>query len=160
LEEEDARLALLQAELSGIQSGIRGLDAIIFQIKGWCVTASLAIGGFAVAYHRPALLIVGAGAVGGFYILNAQFKLLQRAFINRNQAVANELKQTGIMQFLKGGGKLEIVGTVTLWGSSSPGPWYKGTQSIRALWAEACMPNTFGLYLFILACLGLEALIL
>lgn len=83
--EEDARLVLLQTELGSIQSGIRGLDTITFQIKGWCVTASLAIGGFAVAYHKPALLIVGAGAVVGFYLVTCQFKLIQRAFIKRNR---------------------------------------------------------------------------
>ena len=36
--EEDARLALLQTELNAIQNAITGLDVIIFQIKGWCVT--------------------------------------------------------------------------------------------------------------------------
>ena len=72
--EEDARLALLQTELNAIQSGIRSMDSILFQIKGWCVTSSLAIGGFAVAYRRPALLIVGAGAVLGFYLVTCQFK--------------------------------------------------------------------------------------
>jgi hypothetical protein len=75
--EEDARLVLLQTELSGIQNAIRDLDKITFQIKGWCVTVSLAIGGFAVAYHQPALLIVGAGAVIGFYLVNCQFKMIQ-----------------------------------------------------------------------------------
>jgi hypothetical protein len=53
--EEDARLALLQVELNGIQSSIRSLDTIDFQIKGWCVTTGLAVGGFAVAYKKPAL---------------------------------------------------------------------------------------------------------
>lgn len=59
--EEEARLALLQTGLQAIQSAIRSLDTITFQIKGWCVTTALAIGGFAAAYHKPALLLVGAG---------------------------------------------------------------------------------------------------
>ena len=58
--EEDARLALLLAELNSIQSAIRSMDTTMFQIKGWCVTAALAIGGFAVAYGKPGLLIVGS----------------------------------------------------------------------------------------------------
>lgn len=55
MEEEEARLALLQTELNSIQNSIRGLDATTFQIKGWCVTTCLAVGGFAVAeaLRRP-----------------------------------------------------------------------------------------------------------
>jgi len=49
MEEEDARLALLIAELGAIQSQLQASDSRIFQIKGWCVTTSLAIGGFAAA---------------------------------------------------------------------------------------------------------------
>ncbi len=49
--EPEARLALLQTELSGLQESIRSLDNTMFQIKGWCVTASLAIGGFAAGYR-------------------------------------------------------------------------------------------------------------
>jgi hypothetical protein len=66
--EEDARLALLQTELGSIQSAIRSLDVIVFQIKGWCVTVALAAAGFAAAYSKTGLLFVGAGAIVGFYL--------------------------------------------------------------------------------------------
>ena len=82
--EEDARLSLLVTELNTVQTAIRALDTIDFQIKGWSVTASLAIGGFAIAYHRLALIIVGIGALAGFFLLNCQYKYIQRNFINRN----------------------------------------------------------------------------
>jgi hypothetical protein len=64
-QEPDVRLALLQVELASLESGIRGFDTIAFQVKGWCVTATLAIAGFAVS-GRKRLLIVGAVAVVGF----------------------------------------------------------------------------------------------
>jgi hypothetical protein len=64
--EEDARLSLLVTELNTVQAAIRALDTIDFQIKGWSVTASLAIGGYAIAYHRLALIIVGIGSLQGF----------------------------------------------------------------------------------------------
>jgi hypothetical protein len=80
LEEEEARLALLQTELNSIQNSIRGLDAITFQIKGWCVTTCLAVGGFAIAYHKPALLLIGEAAALGFFMINCQFKMIQRPF--------------------------------------------------------------------------------
>src|SRR5215469_15443271 len=119
--EEDARLSLLLAELKTIQGAIRSLDLIDFQIKGWCVTASLAIGGFAIAYHRPALLIVGAGALVAFFLVNCQFKQIQHNFIDRNYEIDSELKNTGIMQYLRGAGKIKIVGTAAPdWKISGP----------------------------------------
>jgi hypothetical protein len=159
--EAEARLALLQTELTGLQEAIRGLDNTMFQIKGWCVTASLAIGGFAVANHRPALLIVGIGAVIGFYLVNCQFKMTQRAFMDRNLALDEELKTAGIMAVIKGAGDLEIVGTAI--------PGFKGgglgyseriAVSSAALLREARTPNTISLYLFIVICLLIELIIL
>jgi hypothetical protein len=108
--EEDARLELLKTELNAVQSSIQNLDTIVFQIKGWCVTAALAIGGFAVSSHTPALALIGIAAVAGFFLVNCQFKMIQRAFIKRNKAIADELRSVGIMQVLKGVGTLEIVG--------------------------------------------------
>lgn len=159
--EEDARLALLQTELNALQSAIRGMDSTMFQIKGWCVTAALAIGGFAVAYHKAALLVVGAGAVVGFYLVDCQFKMVQRVFIKRNQELDAELKNVGIMQVLKGAGNITIVGTASPQWSFSQGSYIERIKRhFPALWSEALSPNTFSLYLFILVCLVVEISIL
>jgi hypothetical protein len=159
--EEDARLALLQTEITTIESAISRLDTIVFQIKGWCVTASLAIGGVAVAYHKPALLAVGAAAVIGFYLLNCQFKLIQRSYIDRNKALDAELRSVGIMPVLRGEGSLPIVGTFV---PTVPrhGATYLQTAAsqLPAFWREARLPNSFSLYVFILACLAAEAITL
>lgn len=72
--EEDARFELLKTELNAVQSSIQNLDTIVFQIKGWCVTAALAIGGLATSSHTPALALVGIAAVAGFFLVNCQFK--------------------------------------------------------------------------------------
>src|SRR5580704_7232064 len=142
--EEDARLALLLTELNSIQAAIRSLDTIDFQIKGWCVTTSLAVGGFAVAYHRPALLIVGVGALLGFFLVNCQFKHFQRAFIERNYVIDAELKHSGVMQVLSGAGGVDIVGT------AAPDWKVPGTSKLRfvrhqfaGVLLEARLPNTF-----------------
>jgi hypothetical protein len=160
--EEDARLALLQAELAAIQTAIRGLDDTDFQIKGWCVTASLAIGGFAAAYHKPALLIVAFGAVAGFYFMNCQFKGIQRVFIMRNLEIDNELKSIGIMAVLKGQGNLEIVGTAApQWTKSSDRTWRgQARHQLAKVLHEGILPNVFSLYLFIFVCLIVELVIL
>jgi len=157
--EEDARLELLKTELNSVDNSIRSLDAIVFQIKGWCVTATLAIGGFAVSTHTPALTLVGLVAVIGFYFLNCQFKVIQRAFINRNQALDRELKSVGVMQVLRGEGTLKIVGTA-MPEFSPPGTSYSASVRlvISGIQREARMTNTFTLYLFLLICLTVEAI--
>ena len=159
--EEDARLALLQTELNAIQSGIRGMDTILFQIKGWCVTAALAIGGFAVTSHRVALLAVGVAAVLGFYLVNCQFKMIQRAFMDRNKKLDAELRTYGIMGVLKGAGSFDIVGTTPLeWKSMGSSFSTKIRDNIPALLEEARMPSSFSFYALILACLAAELLFL
>jgi hypothetical protein len=160
--EEDARLALLQTELNAIQSRIRSLDTITFQIKGWCVTAALAIGGFAAAYRKPALLIVGIGAVMGFYLLDCQYKLVQRMLINRNDLLDAELRTTGIMRFLKGEGVIDVVGTASLQWPQLDGASYarRAIRYLLALWPDARHPSVFSLYSFILVSLIVEMAIL
>jgi len=158
--EEDARLALLQAELGAIQNAIRSLDTIEFQIKGWCVTTALAVGGFAVAYKKPGLLFVGMGAIIGFYLVNCQFKAIQRVFLNRNKAIDATLKSTGIMKVLRGEGDLDIVGTAAPdWGTPSSMP-DRVRHQVRRMLAEARLPNIFSLYLFVFVCLAVEAAVL
>ena len=158
--EEDARFTLLQIELNAIQSAIRGFDTILFQIKGWCVTTALAIGGFAVVYHKPALLLIGIGAVAGFFIMNCQFIGIQRVFIDKNKLIDSELRG-GILKFLKDGGSLKITGTAI----PVPESRKSSAREVALSWYsvflfEARRPSTFSLYLLILICLLTEALLL
>jgi len=161
MQEEEVRLALLQTELSSIQNSIRSFETIIFQIKGWCVTTSLAVGGFAIVNHIPALILIGEGAVLGFFLINCQFKMYQHRFLVRNDRIDSELKDTGIMEVLKGAGNIDIVGTTAV-GLSS------GSLSISArvrrrlpdFLHEAQIINTFSLYVFITFCYTIEAIIL
>ena len=125
------------------------------------MTTSLAVAGFAAAYNRPSLLLVGAGAVIGFLIVNCQFKMIQRYFINRNYEIDSALTAHGIMEFLKHENSLKVVGTAT------PGSRRHGTSTLRSyrqnfteMLHEALRANTFSLYVFVLVCLGIEAAIL
>lgn len=159
--EEDARFALLQTELSAIQNAIRGLDVTLFQIKGWCVTTALAIGGFALVYHRPALILVGFGAVIGFYMMNSQFKMIQRKFIDKNRELDTELKTVGILPFIKGAGNIEVVGTAAYRGVDIDERYlHRYVRYLPAFWFEARLPDTFSLYLFIIVCLIAEIVII
>ena len=160
--EEEARLELLKTELNAVQSSIQSFETIVFQIKGWCVTAALAIGGFAISSHAPALTLVGMAAVIGFFLVNCQFKTIQRKFIGRNAALASELSNVGIMQVLKGAGALEITGAAVPEFRRTAGlPFMEVVRSsFSELGYEARLPNTFSLYLFLLVCLAVEAIIL
>jgi hypothetical protein len=159
--EEDARLSLLATELTTIQTTIRALDAIDFQIKGWSVTASLAIGGVALTYHRPALIIVGIGALIGFFLLNCQNKYIQRNFINRNYEIDSALKSMGVMPFLNGAGAVQVLGTAAPdWKISKGGKLRFERWTYSGILREARLPMTYSPYLFILACLIAEAIIL
>jgi hypothetical protein len=161
MNQEDAMLGLLQTELTSIQAGIRGLDTILFQIKGWCVTATLTLAGFAATgQHRGVLLFVGVGAVVGFWLLDCQFKSIQREFITKNLALARDLEQLGVMAVLNRTGG-NAIGPAHL----QPAPVGRPMKDTvvwhaRTLWREARSPMTWSLYLFVLVCLGIEGLAL
>jgi hypothetical protein len=162
VEEEEARLALLQTELNTIQASLRNYDSILLQIKGWCVTTALAAAGFAIAYHKPALVLVGLAAVLGFFMINCQFRIFQRAASRRNYRIDSELKNVGIMQVLKGAGSFDIVGTVVY------GPLIPSDTPLRErvrkgfpdFWFEVSRPTNFSLYLFVGFCLLIELIVL
>jgi hypothetical protein len=162
MREEEARLALLQSEINSIQSSIRNFDTIDFQIKGWCVTASLAIGGFAAAYRRPELLIVGIGAVLGFYLVNCHFKITQRKLLDKLERIDFELESVGIIEFLKGTGSFEILGTGFLRYGLSRNARISARvrNSLPDFWFEASRVRTFSLYIFVGVCLIAEIVIL
>lgn len=161
MEEEEARLALLQTELNTIQASLRNFDSILLQIKGWCVTTALAAAGFAVAYHKPALIFVGIGASTGFFIINCQFRVFQRAVNKRNHRIDSELKNVGIMQVLKGAGNFDIVGTVTGEVVPSDATFRERVRmGLPEFWFEVRRPSNFSLYLFVGFCLLIELIIL
>lgn len=151
----------LVRELNTVQTAIRALDTIDFQIKGWSVTASLAIGGFAIAYHRLALIIVEIGALAGFFLLNCQYKYIQRNFINRNYQIDSALKSAGLMSFLTGAGTVQVLGTAApAWKIPKEAKLRFERWAYKGILREARLPITYTLYLFILACLITEAIFL
>jgi hypothetical protein len=101
-------------------------------------------------------------AVIGFFLVNCQFKGVQRAFIRRNSQIDSELRRTGILQFLNGNSSLQVVGTSRPeWPGGGLRSWRdRARTEIARIIAEGKFPNTFGLYLFILLCLAAEAVIL
>lgn len=101
-------------------------------------------------------------ALTGFFLLNCQFKAVQRVFIRRNAELARELGSAGIMQVPKGAGTLKIIGAAIPDSDRAAGLSLeeKFRAMVSQLRYEACLPNTFTLYLFLFACLALEAIIL
>lgn len=160
MELEQARLALLQSELSALQGTIRGLDSILFQIKGWTVTAALAIAGITVTSGQRALLLVGGAAVLGFWLVECQFKTVQRIYILRNRQMTKTLAAIGVIELLRDESHH------TIGPAAGPSPHdiedrrTRYVNYARSLWHEAASPATFSLYLFIVVCLGIEGILI
>ena len=90
--------------------------------------------------------------------MNCQFKVRQGAFLARNGAIDSALRSpNGISNVLNGTTSFDIVGT----GGVSPFLFgaEKFTKKLRMLWEAAYLPETCSLYLLILVCLGIEALV-
>jgi hypothetical protein len=158
VDEAEAKLVLLQAELAGLQDGIRSFDTILFQVKGWCVTTSLAAAGFAAAGQHKSLLLVSAIAILGFWLVDCQFKTTQRLYLNKNIALDDELNRLGVVAVLEGRGSVSIGAT----GVRGHVPGFAAERikgHLRDIWFEGCRPMTFGLYLFLLICLAIEAVL-
>jgi hypothetical protein len=156
-----ARLALLQTELTAIETAIRSLDTIGFQIKGWAVTAALAIGGFAITEHKRTLLLVGAAATIGFWLVDCQFKAIQRPFIRRNRALADQLRNSDITGILAGHGKVKVLGVPDIYeGRTDKWAFANIIRYARSIRDAAIAPTVFVLYVFILLAMALEALLL
>jgi hypothetical protein len=162
MDESAARLALLQGELVSIESSIRGFDTIAFQVKGWCVTTALAIAGIAAAGH-PQLLLVGVGSVVGFWLVDSQNRSIQRVFIDRAKTIRESIRKDGIAGVLAGQSDLSILGSPDIITGAMPTRGQFGLYSRRyshRILYEAVQVHTMSLYLFLLLCLCVEAVII
>ena len=150
MDETEAKFELLKVEMASIQAGIRGADTILIQIKGWCVTLSVALVGIVLSGQSARLLIVGAGAAVGFWLIEAQYRPIQRVFIDRDIAIETALTQTDPLEALN-------VGALT---TPRPASSLVAGMALRlrlkSLKREAFLPLTFGVYLLIVA---LEAIL-
>lgn len=163
MEELEPRLALLKFELESLQTSIRALDTVMFQIKGWCVTAAFAVAGFAVTGKRSGLIFVGLAATIGFWLIDAHHKSIQRVFIERNRALECDILRSGSLVAALQGDNLrgpKIASAFAFASQPRRDNRLALTQDVRRVLLEAGRPLTFGLYLFIAAVLVLEGLIL
>ena len=80
---EDKATDYLAQEYLRLQDIIEGFDARALTIKAWSVTFSAAGLGLAYQQHNPVLLLVAAGSALVFWMVEAVWKLDQRAFFPR-----------------------------------------------------------------------------
>lgn len=151
--ETEAKFELLKVELQSIQLGIRGIDTILFQIRGWCVTVTLAVAGLALTNKRPALLLLGVAAVVGFWVVDAQNKTNQRVHARRDREIQRALMGQSPLAALESG-ELVVPGLASGWDRG-------GFRSdLSALSHEARKPTIAGFYCLIVILLGVEALVM
>ncbi len=160
IDEADIRLDLLKSELSSLESGIRAFDSISFQVKGWCVTATVALTGFAVSGHKR-LLLVAVFAVIGFWLVDSQNRQIQRAFLQRNGQLRRTLASDVTTPLQPGtpilsSGVPSVVIDLTPPGSST---FKRLISYTRSVLHEGLLAHTLGLYLFLLVALGVSAVL-
>ena len=109
MDEQDGRLRLLESELTANDGCIRSYDTTSFKVKGWCVTVTRAVAGFAASGHKS-LLVIGVVAVVGFWLLDAQIRAIQQEFINRNKRIRESIRSQGLAAVLDGEGGIHILG--------------------------------------------------
>jgi len=80
---EDKTEEYLAQEYLHLQQIIEGFDGRVMTIKAWSVTFSAAGLGLAYQQHNPVLLLVAAGSALVFWMVEAIWKLDQRAFFKR-----------------------------------------------------------------------------
>jgi len=159
VDETTAKFDLLKLELQSIQAGIRGMDTIMFQIKGWCVTVAVATAGVALTSSHIELVAVGGAAVVGFWLVDAHYKSMQRIFIDRDDRIEEILAGQEPLAALAAG-ELHVPGLASSFRNPGQSSFSQNLQNeFGLLWREAKIPLTFGLYLFILVLLGALALV-
>lgn len=90
----ETQLDILKTDWSFVQDSIRGLDDIIFKIRGWAVTLSAAGLGYAYVHGDEALCLYMMMPVLVFWVLDGLFKSFQRQFIARDREIRNYLAST------------------------------------------------------------------
>ena len=158
-DEMSAQFDLLKLEMTSIQAGVRGIDAILFQVKGWCVTICVASAGLALTTKTIGLLAVGTGAALGFWLVDAHYKSVQRVFIERDAVIETALAGKDPIAVLRDGG-LIVPGLGSAFRTDDSFTFgQKVRLEVRRLWREARLPLTFGVYLVILVLLGTLAVV-
>ena len=79
------------------QQRITALDAVAVAIKGWVVTLSSALVGFAVSSNRRTLILVAIVAAAFFALLDLQYRTVQLAHAARSTEV--ELRMVAGFEF-------------------------------------------------------------
>lgn len=81
----------LDTEITLVQKAIDKFDDLIFKIKSFAVTISLALLGFAVKERIPVMALLGAVAAVMFWIQESVFKSFQRGYIYRMNRITRFL---------------------------------------------------------------------
>lgn len=105
---------------------------------------------------------LGVAAICGFWLVDAQNRALQRAFIDRNKAIRENLQTSGLITVLDGGGDVAVLGSPELFQVRDGRSFMAHLREfLRHVLREAVSsPLTFTLYLFLMTSLAVEALFL
>jgi len=88
----DYKFELLKFELNSLQQGIRNYDSILFIIKGWAITMFSAVVLFSAQVEKPTYLILCVVSTLLFWMLDAVFKAIQKAYTLRYNEIEKFLQ--------------------------------------------------------------------
>ena len=157
MEERDARLQLLLHEMGAIQDGIHKMDDVSLQIKGWCVTVTLALAAASVTTFSKGLPLIGLVAVATFWFVEAHFKLIANIYIERDQALEEALASPSQVLDAITSQQLRIPGLATKFRyPDGVDNWRQGFRyEITGAFKQAREPLVFFLYTLMMAFLAL-----
>ena len=90
---DDLRFELLKHELSTIDEGVRTYDSMLTQIKGWSITAALAVSGTALALSNGRLVLLGIASTLAFLWIDAHHKTHERILIEGRARIEEILRK-------------------------------------------------------------------
>jgi hypothetical protein len=163
MDADEARFHLLLKELDSIQQGIQAMDNSMFKIKGWSITLAAAAAGLAANERRPLIAVIGMVTAVCFWLLEGNYKALQRTYIVRDLAIEGALRGVDDpIAVLRNNHaySLKVPGLASSFLRNEPTYWAKRRAELARSWHEALKPIVFSLYLFIVLCLALEMVLI
>lgn len=101
MDETEARFQLLRDELAILRDETKASVGHAEQLRGWCITVTLAAGGYALQSGEVGVAELALHAVLAFYLLEANARAGQGRQIDRLRSGEAELRQaTSVAEFL------------------------------------------------------------
>jgi hypothetical protein len=154
MDEMSGRLDLVRLEVEQLQASIRASDSIMFQIKGWAVTAAVSTAGVSLTLGKPGVALLGICACIAFSVIEAHRKAVQRRAILRSLEIERVLTSRPLAEAVDP--KLGICGPQIAISRTTAPP---DTSRWSRVGLELVRPSVVAIYAGLILLLGLVAIL-